>query len=48
VVAGEIETRADGQQNSYAAEPIVLKVQPKLQASGSMVESVFSKAGANK
>jgi len=48
VVAGEIETRADGQQNSYAAEPIVLNVQPKVQASGSMVESVVSNVGANK
>jgi len=48
VVAGEIETRAGGQQNSYAAEPITLKVQAKLQAGGSMVNTVFTKPAANK
>ena len=48
VVAGEIETRAGGQQNSYAAEPIVLKVKTTLQATGSMVNTVFTKPTANK
>ena len=48
VVAGEIETRAGGQQNSYAADPIVLKVQTNLQAAGSMVNTVFTKPTANK
>lgn len=48
VVAGEIETRAGGQQNSYAAEPITLKVQAKLQAAGSLVNTVFTKPTASK
>ena len=48
VVAGDIETRAGGQQNSYAAEPITLKVQAKLEAGGSMVNTVFTRPTANK
>jgi len=48
VVAGEIETRAGDQQNSYAAEPILLKLQPNLQASGSMVNHAFAGPTANK
>jgi hypothetical protein len=28
VVTGEIETRAGGQQNLYAAEPVILKILP--------------------
>ncbi|HXI42278.1 MAG TPA: hypothetical protein VNH83_20005, partial [Bryobacteraceae bacterium] len=48
IVAGDIETRAGGQQNSYAAEAVMLKVQPKLQASGSLVNTVFQKPTASK
>src|SRR6185436_6538667 len=48
IVAGDIETRAGGQQNSYAAEPVILKVQPKMQASGSLVNTVFQKPTATK
>lgn len=48
VVAGDIETRAGGQQNSYAAEPIVLKVQAKMQASGSVTDNAYQKPSANK
>jgi len=48
IVAGDIETRAGGQQNSYAAEPVMLKVQPKMQASSSLVNTVFQKSTANK
>lgn len=48
VVAGDIETRAGGQQNSYAAEPIVLKVQAKTQASRSTVNSASAKPSAQK
>lgn len=48
VVAGEIETRSGQQQNRYAAEPVMLKVQPKLQVSGSFVNSVYQKPTANK
>ena len=32
-VSGNVETRAGGQQNSFAGEPILLKVKPKLQIS---------------
>ncbi len=31
VLSGMIETRAGGQQNSYAAEPVILRVKPKTQ-----------------
>lgn len=31
VLSGKIETRADAQQTSYAAEPVALKVKPKVQ-----------------
>jgi len=48
VIAGDVETRAGGQQNSYAAEPVILKVQPKLQVSGAMVDRVFTKPTATK
>ena len=47
-VAGNIETRAGGQQNSYAAEPIMLKVQPKMQVSSSLMHTIFQKSTANK
>lgn len=40
VVTGDIETRADDQQNSYAAEPVILKVQSKTNASASLVNRV--------
>ena len=43
-----IETRAGGQQNSYAAEPVMVKVQPKVRASSSLVNTVFQKPTANK
>ena len=48
IVAGDIETRAGGQQNSYAAEAVMLKVQPKMQASSSLVNTVFQKPTATK
>ncbi len=48
VVAGDIETRAGSQQNSYAAEPIVLKVQTKMQAGGSMADRTYAKPSAQK
>ena len=48
MIAGEIETRAGEQQNSYAAEPIILKVTPKVQVSGSMVNNVVPNQTANK
>jgi hypothetical protein len=38
-VSGNVETRAAGQQNSFAGEPILLKVKLKIQVSGSMVGS---------
>ncbi|MBZ5595630.1 MAG: hypothetical protein LAP39_25605 [Acidobacteriia bacterium] len=40
VVTGDVETRADDQQNSYAAEPVLLRVQPKNHASASVVNRV--------
>ncbi len=33
IVSGMVETRAKGQQASYAAEPILLKIKPKMQIS---------------
>jgi len=48
IVAGDIETRSGGQQNSYAAEAVMLKVQPKIQASGALVNTVFQKSTATK
>ena len=42
VVTGDIETRADDQQNSYAAEPVILKVQSRIKASASMVPRVVN------
>jgi hypothetical protein len=48
VVAGDVETRAGQQQNSYAAEPVMLKVQPNLQASSSVVNPAVQKPSANK
>jgi len=47
VVAGDIETRAGGQQNSYAAESILLKVQAKMQAAGPTANSLYVKPSAN-
>jgi len=48
VVAGEIETRADGQQSSYAAEPIALQVKPKTQMAGGLQNPVLEKPSAKK
>jgi hypothetical protein len=49
VVTGDIETRADDQQNSYAAEPVILKVQSRIKASASMVRRIVDQnATANK
>ncbi len=48
IVTGDIETRAGGQQNSYAAEPIFLKVRAKMQTSDSIVSSPYAKTAANK
>jgi hypothetical protein len=48
VVTGEVETRADDQQNLYAADPVILKVQSKSQASGSLGRVMNSSASANK
>jgi hypothetical protein len=48
IVSGDIETRADGQQTSYAAEPIGLQVKSKTQVSGAMVGSVFEKPSVKK
>ena len=45
-VSGNVETRAAGQQNSFAAEPIVLKVN-KLSAAGDQPSAV-SAAGSHK
>ena len=42
VVSGEIETRANDQQNSYAAEPVMLKVEPKIHANASLVDRVVA------
>lgn len=46
IVSGDIETRADGQQTSYAAEPILLEVRPKLQMSGALVNPAAEKSSA--
>jgi len=40
VVTGDIETRADDQQNSYASEPVVLKVQSKVNTSAAAANRV--------
>ena len=48
VAAGDVETRAGGQQNSYAAEPIVLKVKARMQVTGSIVNSAYQKPAAIK
>ena len=47
VVAGDIETRAGGQQNLYAAEAVMLKVQAKARASASQVNTAFQKAATD-
>jgi hypothetical protein len=47
-VSGNVETRAGGQQNSFAGEPILLTVKPKLQVSGSMVGSSIAQPTAKK
>jgi hypothetical protein len=47
-VSGNVETRAAGQQNSFAGEPILLTVKPKLQISGSMVGSSIAQPTAKK
>jgi len=49
VVTGEVETRADDQQNLYAAEPVLLKVQSKIRANASLVNRVVNPSvSANK
>jgi len=48
VVAGEIETRADAQQTSYAAQPVILKVQAKMQASRTAIATAYQNSSANK
>ena len=40
VFTGDIETRADDQQNSYAAESVILKVQSKVNANASVANRV--------
>ena len=47
-VSGNVETRAGGQQNSFAGEPILLTVKPKLQVSGTMAGSSIDRATAKK
>jgi hypothetical protein len=47
-VSGNVETRAGGQQNSFAGEPILLIVKPKMQISGTMVGSANDRATAKK
>jgi hypothetical protein len=47
-VSGNVETRAGGQQNSFAGEPILLTVKPKIQVSGSMVGSSIAQPTAKK
>jgi len=48
IVAGSIETRADGQQSSYAAEAISLVVKPKAAVSAALTESAVEKSSAKK
>ena len=49
VVAGAIETRADGQQTAYAAEPIVLRVKrPKMEITGAMANTALGTSSAAK
>ena len=48
VVAGTIETRADGQQSSYAAEAISLVVKPKAAVSAALTGSAVEKPSAKK
>jgi hypothetical protein len=48
IVAGDIETRAGGQQNAYAAEPIQLRVKPKMQVSAGMTNSALTPSSAKK
>ena len=48
VVSGDIETRAGGQQNSYAAEPIALKVKTATQASAATNKGSLARSSANK
>jgi hypothetical protein len=47
-VSGNVETRAGGQQNSFAGEPILLTVKPKMQISGSLVGSSIAQPSAKK
>jgi hypothetical protein len=48
VIAGDIETRAAGQQSSYAADPVTLKVLRRLQAGASTSNSSHVQPAANK
>lgn len=47
VVAGDIETRAGGQQNAYAAQAVVLKVQAKTRASDAGMAAAYPKSSAS-
>ena len=47
-VSGNVETRAGGQQNTFAGEPILLTVKPRMEVSGTMVGSQIDRASAKK
>ena len=47
-VSGNVETRAGGQQNTFAGEPILLTVKPKMQISQSMEGSALARPSAKK
>ena len=48
VVAGDIETRADAQQTSYAAQPVILRVHAKMQASSTAIATTYQNSSASK
>ncbi len=47
-VSGNVETRAAGQQNTFAGEPILLTVKPKMQISQSIEGSALAPPSAKK
>jgi hypothetical protein len=47
-VSGNVETRAVGQQNSFAGEPILLIVKPKTEISSTAVASPVPRPSAKK
>jgi len=47
-VSGNVETRAGGQQNTFAGEPILLTVKPKMQISMSIEGSALAPSSAKK